>query len=292
MVILMAILMWLSACFTSSFPSPAHSLQSDKPKATWLWDTALIGTNEGRSDVVQFAKSKQVGRIYLQANPDVAQSAYQSFIRSAGDNGIQVHALGGAPDWALPENRQKMTDFVHWVKTYNASVLDNERFTGIQADIEPYLLPDWTADQNAVAANWRQSISYFHGLVKKDSALTTAAAVPFWLDSIKLPDGSGTLGEAIMSEVDEIALMSYRDQAVDVIALATAEIAAGDRLGKKVWIGVETNPDPDNPHITFHELGNAEMERQLALIHGFLKGRPSYAGIAVHDYTGWRTLRD
>jgi hypothetical protein len=176
------------------------------------------------------------------------------------------------------------------VKAYNASVFDNERFAGIQVDIEPYLLPEWTADQNAVAVSWQQSLSYFNKLVKKDSTLTTTAAVPFWLDNIQLPDGSGSLSAAIMATLDETALMSYRDQALDVVTLAATEIATGNRLGKKVWVSVETKPAPDTPLITFYGKGNTEMEHQLALIDGVLKAQPSYTGIAVHDYTGWRAL--
>jgi hypothetical protein len=283
-------LLWLLGGFTSSSPLSTDSLPPYKPKATWLWDTSLIGTVVGRTDILQFAKNQQIGCIFLQVNPEVAQSNYRSFIKTAADYGIQVHALDGAPKWALPENRQKITELVNWVKTYNASVFDNERFAGIQVDIEPYLLPEWTADQNVLAVNWQQSLAYFHELVKKDSTLTTGAAVPFWLDNIHLPDGSGSLGAAIMAKLDETAVMSYRDKALDVVTLAAAEIATGNRLGKKVWVSVETTPAPDTPHITFYGKGNTEMDRQLALIDGVLKTQPSYTGIAVHDYTGWRAL--
>ncbi|SDO48861.1 hypothetical protein SAMN04487897_11547 [Paenibacillus sp. yr247] len=286
-MLIMMMLLWLSGGFTSS---STDSLPPYKPKATWLWNTSLIGTSAGRTDILQFAKNQQIGCIFLQVNPEVAQSTYRSFIKAAADYDIQVHALDGAPKWALPENRQKITDLVNWVKSYNASVLDNERFGGIQVDIEPYLLPEWTADQNKVAVDWQQSLSYFHELVKKDSTLTTAAAVPFWLDNIQLPDGSGSLSEAIMAKLDETALMSYRDQALDVVTLAASEIATGNRLGKKVWISVETKSAPDTPYITFYGKGKTEMESQLALIDGVLKAQPSFTGIAVHDYTSWRAL--
>jgi hypothetical protein len=286
-MLIFMLLLWLSGDFTSS---STDSLPPYKPKATWLWNTSLIGTSAVRNDILQFAKNQQIGCIFLQVNPEVAQGTYRSFIKAAADYGIQVHALDGAPKWALPENRQKITDLVNWVKSYNASVLDNERFAGIQVDIEPYLLPEWTFNQKAVALNWQQSLSYFHELVKKDSTLTTAAAVPFWLDNIQLPDGSGSLSEAIMAELDETALMTYRDQALDVVTLAASEIATGNRLGKKVWVSVETKPAPDTPHITFYGKGKTEMDSQLTLIESLLKAQPSYTGIAVHDYTGWRAL--
>lgn len=287
-----AILLFLSAEFVPSSVTSADTLPSNKPKATWLWHTSLIGTSAGRSDILQFAKKQQVGRIFLQVNRDIAMGAYRSFIRTASAGGIEVYALDGAPEWALPENKQRIADLVDWVKGYNASVQKNERFTGIQVDVEPYQLPEWTSNQSAAADNWRQAMGYFNELAKKEPALPTSAAVPFWLDGIKLADGSGTLSEAIMAELDETAVMAYRDQAMDVVDLAGAELAAGDRLGKKVWIGVETNPAPDTPFITFYEEGRKEMERQLAIIDGMVHIHPSYAGISVHDYAGWLALRN
>ncbi|MCZ8513828.1 hypothetical protein O9H85_15570 [Paenibacillus filicis] len=288
--IMVVLLVWMSQGLGTK--AYADQVPLSKSKATWLWDTSLISTDNGRTEILQFALSQQVGRIFLQVNPDVANDAYRSFISTAAANGIAVHALDGAPQWALPENRQKITDLVNWVKAYNASVAANERFAGIQVDIEPYLLPQWSTDQNTVVLYWQQSLKYFNDLVKKDTALTTAAAVPFWLDSITLAGGSGTLSEAIMPLLDETAIMSYRDSGQEVVQLAANELATGDRLGKMVWVGVETNPAPDTPFITFYEEGKAAMNNQLALIDGLLKDRPSYAGIAVHDYAGWRSLKN
>ncbi|UUZ90214.1 hypothetical protein LJK87_30125 [Paenibacillus sp. P25] len=220
----------------------------------------------------------------------MAKSAYRSFIKTAAGYGIEVHALDGAPEWALPVNRQYITDLVNWVKSYNASVLVNERFAGIQLDVEPYLLPEWSTDQGTVVTGWQQALAYFHDLVKQNTSLTTAAATPFWLDTIYMPDGSGTLSEAIIAKLDETAIMSYRDNAQEVADLAATELASADRFGKKLWISVETTSLPDTPFVTFYEEGKAEMERQLAIIDGLVSTHPSYAGIAVHDYAGWRAL--
>jgi hypothetical protein len=290
-LIIALMLLGLAVGFTPSPHSSTVSLQP-KPKATWLWDTTLIGTNEGQNDILQYANSQKVGYIFLKVNVNVSRSAYRDFIQAASVRGIQVYALGGAPNWAFPENRQQIDELVDWVNDYNASVPELSRFMGIQVDIEPYLLPEWSTNQGTVADSWRQALEYFHESVKKGSSMTTVAAVPFWLDSIPLSDGSGTLSDAIMAELDGTAVMSYRDQVQEVADLASEELEAGDRLGKKVWVGVETNPAPDTPYITFNEKGRQEMERQLALIDGMLKDHSSYSGIAVHDYTGWRALGD
>ncbi|OXM82843.1 hypothetical protein [Paenibacillus rigui] len=277
-----------------------HSLPTSTPawlpapsKATWLWDTSLLETSSGRAEIVQFAREQQLQRIYVQVNRNLAPAAYRQLIQAASDSRIEVHALDGAPAWALPEESRRITELVQWVKTYNRSAAENERFQGIQVDIEPYLLPAWTTDdQSRLAKAWLQSVTLLHNEVKKDSSLTTSAVLPFWLDQIKLPDREMSLFEAIMTKLDEAALMSYRDQAQDVIDLSAAEMNIAERLGKKVWIGLETNPSPDTPYITFFDKGQEAMMFQLAVMDGVLRLNPSYAGIVIHDYTGWRALRD
>jgi hypothetical protein len=279
--------------FSPALVSTAASLPSNKVKATWLWNTSLISTLDGRNSVLQFAKEQQISRIYLQVNPGTAKSAYGAFIKAASAAGIQIHALDGAPDWIMPEKRQRITDTVNWVKTYNNSVTAQERFTGIQVDIEPYVLPDWNTNREATVTRWLEAITLFATETKKDSVLNTNAALPFWLDEVTVTgNGGGSLIEAMMNQLDEVTLMSYRDQAQALVEITSNKLTLGDRLGKKVFVAVETNPTSEPAYITFYEEGRAKMELELAAVDNSLKVHSSYAGIAVHDYAGWRNLKE
>ncbi|CAG7656948.1 hypothetical protein ACFQI7_00185 [Paenibacillus allorhizosphaerae] len=289
--IVIVTLVLFSGTFIAAWTAFAAPLPSGKSKATWVWDTSLIATSTGRNQIFQFAKNQQISRIYLQVNPDVAKSAYRSMIKTAAGNGIEVYVLDGAPNWALPENRARIASLISWVKTYNASVATNERFAGIQLDVEPYLLPEWSSDQSGTAQKWLDALSYFHDETKKAPVLSTSAAIPFWLDSVPLSSGVA-LGEVLIAKLDEVALMSYRDQGDAVADLVKEELAWGDKYGKKVWLSLETNPVSETPYITFYEEGKAEMDRQMARIDELVKVHPSYAGIAVHDYIGWRNLKN
>ncbi|MBD2862350.1 hypothetical protein [Paenibacillus oceani] len=289
--IMIVTLVLLSGTFIAAWATLAAPLPSGKPKATWLWDTSLINTATGRNQIIKFAKNQQISRIYLQVNPDVTKNAYRYMIKTAAGNGIEVYALDGAPNWALPENRGQITSLIGWVKTYNATVTMNERFAGIQLDIEPYLLPEWSTDQTGVAQKWLDALRYFHDETKKAPALSTSAALPFWLDSVSLSSGV-ILGEALIAKLDEVALMSYRNQGDAVVNLVTEELAWGDKYGKKVWLSLETNAIPETPYITFYDKGKIEMDLQMSRIDELVKAHQSYAGIAVHDYTGWRDLKN
>jgi hypothetical protein len=266
-------------------------LPSDKVKTTWLWSTSLIGTSESRNSILQFAIEQSIGRIYLQVDPDVARSAYSAFITAAADNGIEIHALGGAPDWILPDQRKQIANLIKWVKDYNQSVLEKERFTGIQVDIEPYLLQEWLNDRDTMVKNWIEALTLFNNEAKKDSALTTSAALPFWLGEVAVPSERDVmLNEKLMNQLDEVTLMSYRDQAAALVEITASDLAVGDRLGKKIFVGVETNPSSEAAYTSFHQNSRTAMNRQFKSIDRLLKHHPSYAGIAVHDYTGWRNL--
>jgi hypothetical protein len=285
----MVIILLLSVVSSACEAAPPRS----KPlKATWLWDTSLISTLENRDSVLQFAKEQSVNRIYVQVNPDEDKSSYRAFIHAAAAAGIQIHALDGAAHWVQPDHHQLIVDMVKWVKDYNASVLETERFTGIQVDIEPYVLPEWQSEQNAMVTNWIGALALFSSEVKQDTSLTASAALPFWLHQIAVPGISGMmLNEKLLSLFDEVTLMSYRDQAQAIVDITAADIALGDRLGKKIFIGVETNPSSEGNFVTFYEEGSAAMNLQLNIIDDLLKSHASYAGIAIHDYTGWKNLK-
>ncbi|PZE19602.1 hypothetical protein [Paenibacillus xerothermodurans] len=147
-------------------------------------------------------------------------------------------------------------------------------------------------DRDAIVQGWLDTLTLFGNEVKVDTALATSAALPFWLDEIRLSEDETSLMEAIMNQLDEVTLMSYRDTADALQQITASKLVLGDRLGKKVFVGIETNPTSEPPHITFHEEGRAVMERELQAIHELLSVYPSYAGVSVHDYAGWRNLKE
>jgi hypothetical protein len=297
MVIILLLSVIPSAC-------EATSQQTNNMKTTWIWESALITTLESRDSILHFAKEQSIDRIYLQVNPDQAKDSYRAFIKEATANGVQIHALDGAPSWVMPKYRYKIVNMVNWVKDYNLSVLEEERFSGIQADIEPYVLPEWHSDQASLVKNWTEALTLFVDEVKKEptppitsdssapTALIASAALPFWLNQIAVPgDPSVMLNEKLIGLLDEVTLMSYRDQAQALADITAVDLTLGDRLGKKIFVGVETNPSLEGAFVSFYEEGSEAMDKQLKIIDRLLKTHPSYTGIAIHDYTGWRSLK-
>ncbi|MFE5320536.1 hypothetical protein ACFQ88_17650 [Paenibacillus sp. NPDC056579] len=275
---------------SSSNTAGAAFLPSGKTKAVWLWDTTKISTNTGRNEIIQFARKKQITLIYLQVISSVPKNAYRAFIRSSASSGIQIHALDGAPDWILPNQLIRISSLVNWVKTYNNSVTVNEQFAGIQVDIEPYLLPEWYQDQETAITNWLEALTLL-AQGTQDTTLIISSALPFWVDQIIVPATQSTFIESVFQLMNNVTLMSYRDQAQTVVDISDNKLVLADSLGKRVFVALETNPTSEGLYLTFYDDGQAIMDNHMAEIDHLLSIHPSYAGIAVHDYNGWRNLK-
>ncbi|RRJ65802.1 hypothetical protein EHV15_24960 [Paenibacillus oralis] len=272
-------------------PATKAASIEDKPvskaRTTWLWHTALIQSSS--SELLNFTKSQGVGIIYLQISTKVDLASYRSFIRQASEMGIEVHALNGAPDWALAASRPKLDAFMKWINDYQQQAAPEEKLKGIHVDIEPYLLPIWKTDYDTLVTEWQDNVD---ALVRQsaDLELPLSAALPFWLDNYKVPDSEQTLSSWMISRFESVTLMSYRDSAQAIYDTAKTEFAEGESMNKKIYTGVETKPSNEGNFITFYEEGSQVLNEQLALLEQLGGTQTSFGGIAVHDLVGWMNL--
>lgn len=258
-----------------------------KARTTWLWHTALIQSSS--SELLNFSKSQGVGIIYLQISTKADLSSYRSFIRQASEMGIEVHALNGAPDWALTISRPKLDAFMKWISDYQQYAAPEEKLKGIHVDIEPYLLPIWKTDYDTLVTEWQGNVD---ALVRQaaDLELPLSAALPFWLDKYKVPGSEQTLSSWMISRFEFVTLMSYRDSAKAIYDTAKTEFIEGESMNKKIYTGVETKPSNEGNYITFYEEGSQVLNEQLVQLEQLGGTQTSFGGIAVHDLVGWMNL--
>ncbi|WP_019122199.1 hypothetical protein [Brevibacillus massiliensis] len=279
-------------CLTAGFLVGFSSPETPK-KATWIWQTELIETK--KAEILTFAEENGVNLIYLRIDPQRAYSYYQPFIREANAAGIEIHALGGHPLWALQAHRERILHLLDWVKNYNKTAGSDEQIIGVHLDIKPYLLPEWNEDKPSVLSQWMGNIEAVTAAARKDAQLEVSADLPVWLDDTFVPDDpDATISKWMISKLDHITLLAYRN-ALDgpngIAALVENELREADELGKPVIIAVNTKESPGERHTSFFDAGAEEMERQLALLPERLgSSHPSYAGNAVHDYVNWKKL--
>ena len=140
----------------------------------------------------------------------------------------------------------------------------------------------------------------FTDLIEKLNAITAPVPlqltvdIPFWFDGERIFRGGQKkrpLNQWVQDLSDRVVLMDYRDTASLIIKFAANEIRYGDKIGKKVGIGVETQCGQEPAYVSFCDKGNAAMEAALAAVQSRYASNKSYDGISIHHYGSYLTLR-
>lgn len=255
-------------------------------KATWLWDASLIRSET--EEIVAFSGREGITTIFLQIQQEVTDEEYRHFVAAAHQQGISVHALNGQPDWAYEEGRRKGMELLAWLEAYNRTAAPEEKFEGVQLDVEPYVLRRWGREQAQVVEEWSANMEVWVQEAKRQG-LTFSAAVPFWLDSIPGPHSADadSFSRWMIENTDAIAVMAYRDSGEQMYELSKEELEQADELGKSVWIGMELGDTKEGEHLTFFAKSEQEMEDEALRAAKLGSDHNSFAGLAVHHYQAW-----
>ncbi|WP_110932890.1 hypothetical protein [Paenibacillus bouchesdurhonensis] len=260
-------------------------------RGTYIWEANEVIQNS--QEILDFAMEKQLNWLYVRLDLQQPFSSYSSFVKQAAAAGIEVHALGGTPTWALEENLPWMMRLVNYVKNYNRAVEGDERFHGIHVDIEPYVLPEWRTEPQQIITEWTSNLDAFVTELKKDSNLEASMDMAVWLDKYQVTGEDISLSKWMIDRMDHVSLMAFRDSAEGsngIVAVTKEEIAFANELGKPIYISVEIKESHEGNHITFYEEGAAYMEEELAKLHELLKDS-SFKGTLVHAYIYWRNAK-
>ncbi|WP_010276632.1 cadherin-like beta sandwich domain-containing protein [Paenibacillus senegalensis] len=292
----------------------------NQDRAIWIWEPEAykLLLNPGSRDVLDaFAQdtetfgSDPITTFYLAIGPfagiDILEDdpgKVRDFIAWAHERGYQVHACiagGTSPPYmgAYERYHPMAIREIERVINYNIAAGDNEKFDGINVDIEPYIAPDFANAYPSLQLQYLDGLSKM--IERRDTAginLPFGPAIPRWYDTsdnakdITWNGSTKWLSEHIQDISDYISIMNYRDTAdgsAGIIAQAQGEINYADSIGKpgSVVIGVETldvanSGDPSV--ITFREEGRTHMEAELDKVNTAFAHNPSYGGIAMHHY--------
>ncbi|MCL1696051.1 amidase [Lysinibacillus sp. BPa_S21] len=259
-------------------------------RATWLWDTTKIVENE--SGVLSFLESKQVNKLYLQINSEIASNDYKSFINKATSKGIKVYALDGSASWVSAEGYKMQDQLFDWLRTYNEDASATERFSGVHLDVEPYLNSGWSSNQEKTVESYQALLTRAKG-DSDQLQLPLEVDLPFWFDEITYKNqfGQGLLADWVIDQVESVSIMAYRDTAKAIINIVEHEINYAKKVNKSIVIGVETGASDEGNNITFYDDGEAYMNNQLAQVHKQYANKISFNGFAIHHVDSWMNMQ-
>ncbi|OZB92407.1 copper amine oxidase N-terminal domain-containing protein [Paenibacillus sp. XY044] len=261
------------------------------PKGTWIWDSYILKQDQDK--IINFARIKGVTSIYLQVDVDLDPAMYESFIRKAKGEGIQVEALEGRPEWAKKSAQEDIQKFIAWVKSYNSSVGPEASFAGLHFDIEPYGLSEWTTDNKKLLESWMDNLRLIENETK-GSDLKIAIDVPYWLNTIKVPGKNYSMSAWMLEKFDSLVIMNYRNHALGgngIVENAQAMLREASTLNKKIVIAVETVKSNEGPRVSFYSMSSDVMDKELQSAHNQLAHYASYAGFAIHDFKSWQDMK-
>ncbi len=268
----------------------------------WVWDAGIVVQPEARAKLLQFCRSHRIGLLYLFAynlKPPMDRT-YREFNRQAHQAGLKVHALAGDPRWGLTRYHGVPLQWVEDVRQLNQASAPEERFDGLHTDIEVYLLSkSWSERPAELLGGYLDLNQKIMETLQTDpEPLYFGVDMPFWFDDD--PNyrilWNGQIKPAsyhVIDTVDAVTVLAYRNFAEGpdgTIRLVSLEMNYADKVGKKVYIGQETQEELFPAYVTFGGGTCADLERELAKVKEALGSRPSFGGFAIHHYESYRKL--
>lgn len=245
------------------------------PSATWVWSLKadeVLGA-------VRFLNEHRVRTVFLSVVSPASQPLVIGMAEKLSASGVEVQCLGSDPGWL-----EQPGAAVQWLAQAQACA----QFDAVHLDVEPWALPAWPGDHELLLEQYVRLLS-----TVREPGLPLEADVPPWLASKET--ATGCAFDRILSAVDRVTLLAYRDHAHGangILEFSRAAREACSRHGVSYRIGVETQPAEaaGGSGNTFAEEGQLVLLRETALVSQQLSADPHYLGIAVHDWRHWRAL--
>lgn len=288
--------------------SGAQAAEPAGPRAIWTWEGesyAMLESEGAAAQGIAFLKAKSIGTMYLYADAYRGRNLiasqperYRRLLRRMHASGLKVYALLGSgylntERYVLPRHREEAVAMLKRVLDYNKAAAPEERFDGINLDIEPHILAEWSTRKMELLADFVE-MSDALMRVKRESGqdLPLGPAIPFWLDGIQLAwkGQRKPVSQHVQDIYDFVALMDYRDHADGgdgLVSHAMDELSYGEAIGRPVMIGIETMPNALKK-VSFHHLGEADLERELAATARSVGRMRAFGGYVVHHYAAYR----
>ena len=285
-----------------STPLTYQPLSGTVYRHMWCWSNSSITNNIGsaRSDFYSFSTApfgnpaKAVTYLYYSAHSDISSNTtnLRNFISEAHGKGFKVIFLDGDPNWVTSSaNRVTAETVMDTMLNFNKNGTTNQRFDGVQYDVEPYVAPGWSTNSVVYWATFTTLLSNCQAKVNTynlsySPAIYFEVAIPRWYDTDAL---TVTSSDQCQDITDSVAIMDYVDDTTRLVNDAIGEINYADAHGKKVVVGVETqNISPGTS--TFYQEGNSTMESRLGVAQNSFISHASFQGFAIHHYNTYKAL--
>lgn len=288
--ILLASLWTLAWSWSPEMPAPEAAGAQVLQRGLWVYKPAFLADTAQRDRFLAFVAAHHVDTLFLSASKTILTATpdvYAQVNTLAHQQGLSVQALNGAPDWMLDTGRPSAAAFLQLISDYNRAATTAARFDAVHLDVEPNALPGWNTGSRALLESEYIDFLKWCAPQVRAQGLPLAVDLPTSMAGDKL--GSVPVLDLVLANVDQGAVMDYKNSKSKVVTAALPFLAAGDRTGKKVWVGVSADPSA-LPVPAAGETQAAAFERMVNGVESSLSPYASFAGMAIFDYARYSAL--
>lgn len=246
-----------------SISSPRGRQQPDLQRAqasppsqrgAWLWSPQLW--QDSPDFVWQTQSQQQLTEIYISIPVDSSgqvadRSMLSQFLTEAHDRGLDVRVVIGDPRDVLPASLPALEARILAFLNYNRDAPTSAQLSGVQLDIEPYLLRGFARAQPYWRERYLSVIRHVHDML--DGRMSLDLVMPAWWGSHQ------AWGEQLFSQLPvantRLSIMNYHTSAERLRANAAPFLDWGQQASVPVLIALESGYLPDETHrrYTHHE---------------------------------------
>jgi hypothetical protein len=217
----------------------------------WVWEyrTAIAESEKVIATCRRFGCTRLLIQMPSIGDPDHIWHAYTQLLATVQAQGIEAFALDGYPEAIY--DAKPLIEKIHRL----LRMMAGKDFSGVQLDIEPYILDGFLADESGFFA-YLSMIDQVKESMRGRARLSIV--IPFWLTAQTVK--GRPVGFSVMDRADDVAVMSYRTDINELRAIADDVLRYGDVTQRAVWLAVETRPLPLERHVVLKR----EARRDLA----------------------------
>lgn len=188
-------------------------------------------SDKEREQFLDVAKKSGIGEVYQEFSGEALKAgAPEGFVGELGRQGMRVYALFGTAEWSYEEDGASLCGRIRLTADYNRGRSREERISGIMADVEPYLLPEWEQGEEARAElmdAWLSGIRTAYACAR-ENGLEFLVCIPVFFDTA----ADEVLRELAAEGCDGLAVMNYNRE--DEYGQIEREVELAESCGKDV----------------------------------------------------------
>jgi hypothetical protein len=234
----------------------------------WVWTYSWVNKPEEATALLEFASANKV----------------DTFIPQAAEHKIQVELLFGGNQWVENPDvavalAQQASGFINKMAAPKA--------VAIHFDVEPHALPNWDNDKQRLSSLYLDLLDRLHLAVGR-TPLQVDIGHFYGGVNVSRSGTTKSLLRWVLERVDGAVLMAYNSDPNNVLAFIKDEFGQSQGGGPQLRVGLACDCDL-TPLENY--CSRPTLESALAMVRQAYGTNPSFAGLAVHSYGSYRSLK-